>query len=115
MANEYEKYGRKEYFDKIRYEDELKPYEDFEVLAGFDRCSDGSDEWFLVKSDDAKDYVVIVIDRHFFEANEIKLTHFDSLLPACDYIREELDYHFSLGDAETADAVFGLLDSIFGD
>ena len=113
--SKYVKHGRNEFPDKVRYEDALKSYEDYEVLAGFNETDDGTDEWFLVKEEDAENYVVITIDYHLFSDNEIETKNFDSLLRACNYIRDELDRDFSLGDAETADAVIGLLDAIFGD
>ena len=114
-SNKYVKYGRKEFPDKVRYQDELKPYEDYEVLAGFNETDDGTDEWFLVREEDKDDCTLITLDYHLFEDNEIQVKHFDSLLPACNYIRDELDRDFSLGDAETADAVIELLDALIGD
>lgn len=114
-SNEYVKYGRREFPDKVRYEDALKPYEDYEVLAGFNKCDDGTDEWFLVREEGKEQCTLITIDFHLFEDNEIKEKQFDSMLSACNYIRDELDRSFSLGDAETADAIVGLLDAIFGD
>ena len=86
-----------------------------EPLAGNNRCDDGRDEWYLIKDENAEDYVLIIIDYHLFEENEIEVKHFDTLLSACNYIRDELDRDFSLGDSETADAIVGLLDAIFGD
>ena len=114
-TREYVKFARREFRDKARYQDALEMFEDFEPLAGDNRCDDGRDEWYLVKDESAEDYVLIVIDYHLFEDNEIEVKHFDSLISACNYIRDELDRDFSLGDAETADAIVGLLDAIFGD
>ena len=110
----YVKYGRREFADKARYEDPLKPYEDYEVLAGFNETDDGTDEWFLLKEDGKENYVVVTIDYHIFSDNEIEIKQFDSLLKACNYIRDEFDRDFSLGGQETADAVVGLLDALFG-
>ena len=76
---------------------------------------DGTDEWFLIKEEDKENYIVVTIDFHIFSENEIELKSFDSLLRACNYIRDELDRDFTLGGAETADAVIGLLDALFGD
>ena len=111
----YVKYGKREFPDKVRYQDALKSYGDYEVLAGFNETDDGTDEWFLIKEEDKENYIVVTIDFHIFSENEIELKSFDNLLKACNYIRDELDRDFTLGGAETADAVIGLLDALFGD
>ena len=111
----YVKYGKREFLDKVRYQDPLKGFEDYEVLAGFNETDDGTDEWFLIKEEDKENYYVIAIDYHLFSENEIEIKQFDSLLRACNYVRDEFDRDFSLGGAETADAVIGLLDALFGD
>jgi hypothetical protein len=113
-TRDYVKYAKREFRDKV-YQDEFSMYEDFEPLAGNNRCDDGRDEWYLIKDENAEDYVLIIIDYHLFEENEIEVKHFDTLLSACNYIRDELDRDFSLGDSETADAIVGILDAIFGD
>ena len=110
----YVKYGKREFPDRVRYNDRLKPYEDYEVLAGFNETDDGTDEWYLVKEEDKENYYVITIDFHLFSDNEIEIKQFDSLLRACNYVRDEFDSDFSLGGTETADAVIGLLDALFG-
>ena len=113
-TSKYVKFGKKEFSSKVLFEDELKPFEDYEPLAGFNETDYGTDEWFLIKDEDSNDYVVITIDYHLFSDNEIGVHHFDSLMSACNYVRDELDSDFSLGDAEIGDAVVGLLDAIFG-
>lgn len=110
----YVKYGRREFPDKVRWQDPLKRYEDYEVLAGFNETDDGTDEWFLIKEDGKENYIVVTIDYHIFSENEIKTKQFDSLLRACNYVRDEFDRDFTLGGAETADAVVSLLDALFG-
>lgn len=113
--NEYVKYGRREFRDKVDFTDEFKKYEDYECIAGYNDCDDGSDEWFLIKPENEDDYIVLTFDMHLFSDNELHEKHFDDLLEACNYIRDELDRDFSLGDAETGAAIVGLLDAIFGD
>ena len=51
----YVKYGKREFLDKVRYQDPLKGFEDYEVLAGFNETDDGTDEWFLIKEEDTRE------------------------------------------------------------
>ncbi|MBO7701693.1 MAG: hypothetical protein J6S36_02140, partial [Eggerthellaceae bacterium] len=71
-TRDYVKYARREFRDKV-YQDEFSMYEDFEPLAGNNRCDDGRDEWYLIKDENAEDYVLIIIDYHLFEENEIEV------------------------------------------